>query len=316
MSNTNDDKYIENIDMKYKEADKIVNSAGLSPFPVNDKLIELLNVLVEILKHLLTEDEVDFIFAFKGKPSQTMEQLKKRSKLSEEEILETTNRLAKKNVMSNQPNRQGVIVYKLLSFTRIFEGSFMRDLEPTDYNKKLADLFAKAFDELNDFFQEYYDFTVRLTKDLPPITRTLPILKNRISLKNVKIDVNKELEVPVEKILPSQKVEEIIAKFDDIAVGNCYCRNHKDFLDDPCKIDAPRKNCLTFGKAARHALKHGFAKLISKDGALKILQEAEEAVNITIQYVKDHGYEKHWLICKRWEIREIQTAPVLGAMIS
>lgn len=267
----------DNIDDKYKEAVKIVNSAGISPFPVTDKLVEILNVLVDILKHLLKEDEVDFIFAFKRKASQTMEQLKKSSKLSEEEILEKTNILAKKCVISNQPNRHGVMVYKLLSFVRIFEVSFMRDLEPSDYNKKLANLFAKAFDELDAFFQEYYDFMIQMTQNLPPITRTLPILINRKSQKDIEININEELEVPVEQILLTQKVEEIIAKFDDIALGNCYCRHHRDLLDDPCKIDAPRKNCLTFGKAARHLSKQGFARLISKDEALKILQEAEEA---------------------------------------
>ena len=267
----------ENIDDKYKEAVKIVNSAGISPFPVTDKLVEILTVLVDILKHLLKEDEVDFIFAFKRRKSQTMEQLKKSSKLSEQEILEKTNILAKKGVISDQPNRYGVMVYKLLSFVRIFEVSFMRDLEPSDYNKKLANLYAKAFDELAVFFQEFYDFTISMTQSLPPITRTLPILVNRKSQKKIQININEELEVPVEKILPTQKVEEIIEKFDDIAVGNCYCRHHRDLLDDLCKIDAPRKTCLTFGKAARHTSKQGFARLISKDEALIILQEAEEA---------------------------------------
>jgi phage tail tape-measure protein len=61
---------------KYKKAANIILKAGSLPLPVND-------TLVEILKLLLSEEELDFINAFKRKTSQTMEQLIKSSKQSE-----------------------------------------------------------------------------------------------------------------------------------------------------------------------------------------------------------------------------------------
>ncbi|MBW2441753.1 MAG: hypothetical protein JRH12_14850, partial [Deltaproteobacteria bacterium] len=36
-------------------------------------------------------------------------------------------------------------------------------------------------------------------------------------------------------------------------------------------------NCFTFGKSARHTAAQGFARKISKEEALKIMQEAEDA---------------------------------------
>ena len=57
-------------DEKYKKAARIIAMAGRLPFPVNETLIE-------ILKYLIDEDELDFIMAFKLKKSQTMEELKK-----------------------------------------------------------------------------------------------------------------------------------------------------------------------------------------------------------------------------------------------
>ena len=76
-----------NMDEKYRKAGEIISTAGGTPLPVNDTLIKL-------LKFFILEDEVDFIAAFKDKKSQTMEQLKLSSGLSEEEIHKKVKALA------------------------------------------------------------------------------------------------------------------------------------------------------------------------------------------------------------------------------
>jgi len=92
---------------KYKKTAHIIIKAGILPTPVN-------KTLIEILKLLLTEDELDFISAFKRKTSQTMEQLKKSSKMPEDQILSFVKRLAKKGFIFNQPSSKGLMVYRLL----------------------------------------------------------------------------------------------------------------------------------------------------------------------------------------------------------
>lgn len=68
-----------NINDQYKKAADVISKAGGTPLPVTDTLIELLTYFIK-------EDEVDFIAAFTDKKSQTMDQLKASSNLSEEEI--------------------------------------------------------------------------------------------------------------------------------------------------------------------------------------------------------------------------------------
>ncbi|MFX1392707.1 MAG: ATP-binding protein [Promethearchaeota archaeon] len=259
----------EIIDDKYKKVAGVLNKAGAFPYPVNDTLIN-------ILKQTIKEDEIDLIMAFKRKVSQTMEELKKSSKLSEEEILKKADSLAKNGVIFNQPNSQGVMVYRILPIMRQFEYLFMKELDDSDKMKSLAELNHKLHNEIRDFFQANYDQMVASMRSMPPIDRTVPVLKNQNG-EDIQITLNKEIEIPSEEILPAQKIEEIIEKCGDIAVGNCFCRQQKDVLKDPCKQTNIRENCFTLDKSARHTANHGFSRLISKEEALEILKQSEEA---------------------------------------
>ena len=256
---------------KYKKAAGIINKAGGTPLPINDTLLT-------ILKRIINEDELDFIFAFRKKISQTMEQLKESSRLPEDEILKKADVLAKKGVMFNQPNRQGVMVYRLLPLINVgvFEYTFMKELEYSEENKELSNLFAKLLNELGELVQNNYDMLVSMMQKQRPIDRTVPILKNKETGKDIEISINESIDVPEQKVVPTQDVEELIEKFDMIAVGHCFCRHHNDLLGDPCKQTDVRENCFTFGKSARHVSENGFGRLISKEEALKILKDAED----------------------------------------
>jgi len=197
---------------KFNRAARIINGTGSLQVPLNDTVIN-------ILKHILREDELDLIFTFKGKVSQTLEQLKLRSKLSEEEILKKIDILGKKGVIFYQPNRHGVMIYRLLPFQYIYNYLFMSDLDHSDYNIKLAELFDKMYDDLGNLVQNIYDSIVSIFQELPPFDRIFPILINKKSGREIEISINEELEVPVETILPKEKIEEIIEKFKYIAVG-------------------------------------------------------------------------------------------------
>jgi len=260
------------LDEKYKKAARIIAMAGRLPFPVNETLIE-------ILKYLIDEDELDFIMAFKLKKSQTMEELKKRSKLSEEEILKKVEKLAKKGVIFNQPSSKGIMIYRLLPLMMVgpFEYIFMSELEVSEENKRLAKLFKKLFDETKEIVQAKYDTLLPVFQKFPPIDRTMPILENSVTGDKIQISINKEIEVPEETIVLTQDIEELINKFDEIAVGHCFCRHHKDLLGIPCKQTELRENCFTFGKSARYTSEQGFARMISKDEAIRIMKQSEEA---------------------------------------
>ena len=258
---------------KLKKVARIIIKAGVLPFAASDTFLEL-------LKFYLDEEDVEFILNFKHRSSMNTEQLKKNSRLSEEEIKRKAEKLARKGFIFNQPSSSGIIVYRLLPIIVIgtFEYTFMNGIpegEETKKYKGLAQLYAKLIDEFTNSVQKEYDNLIPVFKNQPPFGRAVPVFENSDG-EQIEIVINQELDVE-QTVLPSQKVEEIINKFDDIAVGNCFCRNYHRLLDEPCEINAPLECCFTFGKSARHVIEHGFGKKIDKKEALKIMRDAEEA---------------------------------------
>jgi ferredoxin len=257
----------------YKKAGNIIIKAGMLPFPVTDTLMEILRILY-------TPEEAEFIIkAFRRKTSQTIEELKKYSKMEEDEdILNIIEPLVKKGAVFKSISSTGLTIYRILPpiFIGIFEYYLMKKIKYTDEEKKVAVLFKKLFEEIRDIIQEKYDMFLPAFSVVPPVDRTIPILKN-FEGKEIEIEINQEIDSPGEKILPKQDIKEIIRSFDDIAVGHCFCRQHHDLLGDPCKYDAPREICFTLGKSAKFTSENGFSRLISQEEALKLIDDAAEA---------------------------------------
>ena len=262
------------LDKKYEQAAQVVCRQGIVPFPVNDTTIS-------ILKHVIEDDEeeLEFINAFREQPSQTVEQLKESSTLPEEKIEQLATSLAKKGLIFNQPSSSGVMVYRLLPLMTVglMEYTFMGELKGDEKERKLAELFEKLFMEVRDQVQDNYDNLVPVFEASPPVDRTVPPRTTDEGTDIKVIPIDKSIEVPEEFVLPSQSVEEIINKFDDIAVGHCFCRQRRKMLGEPCHTDAPVMNCFSFGKSARHTAAQGFAQKITKEEAFRIMKEAEEA---------------------------------------
>lgn len=255
----------------YKKAAQIIIKAGMLPFPITDTLMDIMHLLY-------TDEEVKFITkAFRRKPSLTMDQLKEKTGMPEEEILEIITSLADKGALFNQPSSKGFMVYRLLPLIMVgtFEYTFMNKIEYTEKEKEIAKLFDMLFDELQDVVQDRYDKMLPLFKQIPPVDRTVPIHEN-VEGKEIEIEVNKEIESPEEKVLAADTIRDIIKKFDDIAVAHCFCRQHQDLLGNSCEITDLRETCFTFGKSARYVSEHGFGRMISQDEALEILRKSEE----------------------------------------
>ena len=195
-------------EIKYKKAAQVIVKAGQFPFPINDTLID-------ILKLAVGEEDLDFVMAFRKTTTQTMEQLKESSKMSEEEILRHAEKLAKVGLIFNQPNSQGVMIYRIMPLVMVglFEYLFMKKLEHTEKEMAIAELFSKLFAELKNFVQGGYDTIVPIYQKMRPYDRTIPILDKNVNGEDVKISINESIEVPEEQILTTQNIEEIIDTF-------------------------------------------------------------------------------------------------------
>jgi ferredoxin len=262
------------LEEKYRRAAGVICRQGVVPFPVNDTTIAIIKQVVED-----DEDALDFIYVFRDRVSKTMEELKVSCEFSEEKIEQLAANLAKKGLLFNQPSSAGIMVYRLLPLMTVglMEYKFMGELKWDKAERRLARLFQKLLDEVKTQVQANYDQLAPMLKKAPPLDRTVPLRKTEQGEPIRIIPLDARVDVPEEFILPSQSVEEIIDKFEDIAVGHCFCRQRWQVLGEPCRTDAPVINCFSFGKSARHTSAQGFARMITKEEALRIMKEAEEA---------------------------------------
>lgn len=239
----------------YKVARTFAKTGGF-PFQINDTLVELLQTL-------LTEEQAKFVLSFK-KQSMNLDELKAETNLTGDVLEATLNELMDAGIIGGAQSRSsGIMVYTLMNLLPgVFEYSFMKG-ETGVKQKKLADLYEKIFEQMTVATQNNYDGITAQFKKFPPFDRVVP--------------VNEMVEPQQEQIMPYEDVKELINNFNPISVSNCYCRHHKNLLGESCKINAPKLNCIQLGKNATFAITHGFSQEVSKEEALKILKEAEDA---------------------------------------
>ena len=237
--------------MWYKLARNILKGGG-PPIPINETLIELLKTLID-------EDQMKFLLNFNK--SLSFQQLKSKIDLDEDILEQKLEELMYIGMITAIPSRTtGTMVYRLVGYLPgLLEFTLMKG-ETGPKQKKLAQLWEQIFKDSAEMTQNNYEVVMNAYKSAPPIDRVIPI--------ETQIEPHKEL------VLPEEDVKKLVEKFDIIGVSHCYCRHRKDLLDEPCKINAPRNNCLSFGRSAKFAIDHDFAKQISKDKALKILNDA------------------------------------------
>jgi hypothetical protein len=81
------------IEEKYKRAAKVICKQGMVQFPVSDTAISIITTVVGD-----NEEELDLIYAFREKPSQTMDQLMESSGMSEKKISNLPQALQKRGL--------------------------------------------------------------------------------------------------------------------------------------------------------------------------------------------------------------------------
>ncbi|MFW9829743.1 MAG: 4Fe-4S binding protein, partial [Candidatus Thorarchaeota archaeon] len=223
------------------------------------------NTLLELLKSIITEEQAKFIIkVFNRKPNMNLDEIREKSYLEEDFLINMLNNLQFKGVIvGTESKTTGITVYRLQPpFPGMFEFQLMRP-KNGPHEIKLAHLFNKLFKEMGQLTSKNYDAIVPHFKNFPAIDQVVP--------------VEKEIDSGSDLVLSRLDVKKIIDKYDDIAVALCYCRHEKDLIEEPCKINAPRQNCFLFGKTAKFSIEKEFAKAITKQEALKVLREAEDA---------------------------------------
>lgn len=98
-------------------------------------------------------------------------------------------------------------------------------------------------------------------------------------------------------ILSYTETRKVILDAEYVSAGTCICRHQGALLDKPCT--KPSDNCILFGQTARFAAERGFTKALTKDEAIKMLDEAEKAGLIhNYSDIPDHNYSLLCNCCK------------------
>ncbi|MCJ7581509.1 MAG: 4Fe-4S dicluster domain-containing protein [Candidatus Aminicenantes bacterium] len=81
--------------------------------------------------------------------------------------------------------------------------------------------------------------------------------------------------IPVElDVMPYEKAEELIRSHNKFLVAPCICRKERTMVGEGCQ--KPEESCLVLGSATDYYLKNGLGRMIEKEEALEILQEADK----------------------------------------
>lgn len=203
--------------------------------------------LYEILKVMFTEQEAFLVSRLPIKPF-SVKQASKIWGKSFEESYDLLEGLAQKALlldMNDLKEQKYVVPPPMIGF---FEFALMRTGGHFD-QKLLSELFHQYLENEEDFM------------------RKLLALKTPIG----RILVNEET-IPKEEIrvLDYEKASHILKEAENIGVSRCYCRHKAEHLGEVC--DAPQEVCLSINNLSLSLSKHGYARKISNEEALEILQ--------------------------------------------
>jgi len=153
------------------------------------------------------------------------------------------------------------------------------------------ELLPRLDQELAEIFEQYFQETRgEITGKGLSVHRVIPVEES----------VDFELE-----IFPYEKASDLLEKAKSWGVRDCICRVQKKLIGDPC--DHPLENCLVFAPIEGAFDKSDVDRAITKEEALKILYEAEEAglVHTTGNYQGPNYYICNCCTCSCGILRAV-----------
>ncbi len=218
--------------------------------------------ILEILKILFTPQEaaVAVKMSYKVKP---VAAIAEKAGLLEAEASEHLEAMANKGIVMSR-DKDGEKLYGLMPLIPgVFEFPFMKNSGSPMY-RQLGKLWE-------DYHQEALG--VSFAGNPTPLMRVVAVDK-AITLRD--------------RVHPYEEVKHFIEDASYIALANCACRVSVEGCDKPKEV------CLIFGPVAEFLVERGFARQISKDEGLQVLDIAEEA---GLVHTSNNSADRANLIC-------------------
>ncbi|MGC8494125.1 MAG: 4Fe-4S binding protein [Syntrophobacteraceae bacterium] len=218
-------------------------------YPVRDTLLE-------ILKENLDAAEAQILMAL---PTGVIpldpagaDEIGRRAAMPIEELKPALERLSEKGFLYEGKTASGEKGYALLHIGFGFPQTFFWKGEDTPHARKMALLVGKYFNR--QVTREAYGSEPKEYRYVP---------------------VGKSIHADLQAVLPTRLMEEIISNARRIAVAHCPCRISYRLVGKGC--EHPTEVCLKFDELADFLIDRGFARELSREEALDVLQKTEEA---------------------------------------
>jgi electron transport complex protein RnfB len=231
----------------YLDVAKMYSNPLLMGPPICDELIAL-------VEHIYTEEEASLVRHLRPLPGKTVAVVAAAAHRPVEEVGPILERLAhEKFVLLSSGIGNKKRYYLMPIVPGAFEMTMVRtSLDTlTDWHHRFAELFSALYE--TGFFVDYTDHPV-------PWARYVP--------------VGETIEAHP-KALPSDRLEEVLDRYEVFAVGLCQCRVAEEIVGRGC--DRPLENCVVFGNVAEFLIRHDKMRRVEKKDVLEIKTEAEAA---------------------------------------
>ena len=210
--------------------------------------------LIALVQHMFTEEEALLVQHIKSPAGKTAQAVATAAGRPVEEVRSILERLAYGKFILFGAGAGEKKRYGLLPIVPgVFEFSMIQtSLDSlTDWHRRFAELFAALYE--TGFFVDYAQRPI-------PGVRYVP--------------VGETIEAH-SMALPSDRLEEVLDKYEVFAVGLCQCRMTEQIVGRGC--DRPLENCVVFGDIAEFFVHHGKVRRVEKKDILEIKAEAASA---------------------------------------
>lgn len=227
---------------------------------MTDKIFLTGSVIIpQLFKMIADEDEARLMLAMPGTAAQLAERLGR----SEKEVQSSLDLLYWKGLVFKSRKPEGTLYRMTRDLVQFHDATLTWRDAPQEY----YDLWQKYMEE------EWPAYADTISKMLPkPFTRVIP--------------VNQPLDVK-SRILARDDVEALIDKAGRYAVTNCTCRTIAHKCDKPIGV------CLQIGKGAEYTIDRGSGRELTRDEAMDIIRQSEEAGLVHV--IMNKSEETHFI---------------------
>jgi NAD-dependent dihydropyrimidine dehydrogenase PreA subunit len=213
--------------------------------------------LLDILRENLTprEAEVALLLPTRVAPMQPVgvAEIAQNAGLSREELVGILESLAERGLLFTGETREGEKGYALQQVGFGFPQTFFWKGEDTPHARHMAHLLAKYFNR-QAVAEAYGSSDTKPLRFIPP---------------------SDAVDSTSEAVFPFHMMERVIEQAQVFAVAHCPCRMMMQLRDRGC--DHPLEVCLKFDELAQYVIERGLAREITREEALEIIRESEEA---------------------------------------